>query len=165
MTAQPLPALASGDPSVAGESHQSRLELCRRVALVRVDELIASQEARTRVEARYLDGHAALFPEVASAFEKQVRTSQEIAASAVRAAQLDGVEPALPEEPDAVRVRVGELVADLVEPAKAETLEKLGEGRQALDIAARWVRAKLREHPLIPSTQVLLEPTGRERSS
>jgi hypothetical protein len=34
-------------------------------------------------------------------------------------------------------------VGDLVEPAKADALEKLGEGRQALGIAAAWVRAKL----------------------
>ena len=29
------------------------------------------------------------------------------------------------------------------EPAKADALEKLGEGRQALGIASGWVRAKL----------------------
>jgi hypothetical protein len=34
-------------------------------------------------------------------------------------------------------------VADLVERAKSEALDKLGEGRQALDIAAGWVRTKL----------------------
>jgi hypothetical protein len=60
-----------------------------------------------------------------------------------RAAELDSLEPAPPEDPDAVAVRAGQLVADLVEPAKSEALEKLGEGRQALDIAAGWVRAKL----------------------
>jgi hypothetical protein len=132
---------------VAGESHQRRLELCRRLTLIRVDELLASQEARGSVEARYLDDHPALFPELAAAFDKQLRTSQEIAAAAVRAAELDGVEPAPPEDPDAVKVRVGALVADLVEPAKVETLDKLGEGRQALEIAARWVRTKLGPAP------------------
>jgi hypothetical protein len=34
-------------------------------------------------------------------------------------------------------------VADLVEPAKTTALEKLGEGRQALGIAAGWLRPKL----------------------
>ena len=34
------------------------------------------------------------------------------------------------------------MVADLVEPAKSEALDKLGEGRQLLDIAAAWGRAK-----------------------
>jgi hypothetical protein len=34
-------------------------------------------------------------------------------------------------------------MADLVEPAKADALDKLGEGRQSLGIAAGWVRAKL----------------------
>lgn len=61
----------------------------------------------------------------------------------MRAAGLDGVEPAPPDDPDAVKVRAGQLVADLVEPAKCETLDKLGEGRQALDVAAAWVRSKV----------------------
>jgi hypothetical protein len=128
---------------LADDSHLSRLELCRRVTLLRVNELVASRDARSSVEARYLDGHAALFPDIAAAFEAQLRSSQEIAASAVRAAELDGVEPAPPEDPDAVTVRAGQLVADLVEPAKSEALDKLGEGRKALDIAAGWVRAKM----------------------
>jgi hypothetical protein len=34
-------------------------------------------------------------------------------------------------------------MADLVEPAKADTLETLGEGAPALDIANAWVRTKL----------------------
>jgi hypothetical protein len=35
------------------------------------------------------------------------------------------------------------MTPDLVEPAKADALEKLGEGRQALGIASDWVRTKL----------------------
>jgi hypothetical protein len=128
---------------LADGTHQSRLEQCRRLTLLRVDELLASQEARSSVEARYLDDHAVLFPNVAAAFEKQLRSSQEVALTAYRAAELDGVEPAPPEDPDALTVRAAELVADLVEPAKAEALDKCGEGRQAFDIAAGWVRAKL----------------------
>jgi hypothetical protein len=118
-------------------------ELCRRLTLLQVNELLASREARLSVEARYLDGHAALFPEVAAAFERQLRSSQEIAARTVRAAELDGVEPLPPEDRDASAIRTGQLVADLVEPAKSEALDKLGEGRQAFDIAAAWVRAKM----------------------
>jgi hypothetical protein len=125
------------------ESHQRRLELVRRLSLLRVDELLASREARTSVEARYLDGHGALFPELAARFESQLQTSQEVAASAVRAGELDGVAPGPSEDPVAFNARVGELMADLVEPAKAEALDKLGEGRRALDIAAGWVRGKL----------------------
>jgi hypothetical protein len=113
------------------------------VTLLRVNELLASREARLSVEARYLDGHAALFPDIAAAFDKQLRTSQEIAVAAWRAAELDGVDAAPPEEPDAVTLRAGELVADLVEPAKSTALEKLGEGQPAFDIANAWLRAKL----------------------
>ena len=135
------------DKDVTGDSHVRRLELCRRVTLLRVDELLESQEARTSVEARYLDGRPALFPEEATRFEKQLRSSQEIAVSAVRAAELDGVEPSSPQDPDTLKVRVDQLVADLVEPARSATLDKLGEGRQALAIAAAWVRSKLRNKP------------------
>jgi hypothetical protein len=125
------------------ESHQRRLELVRRLSLLRVDEMLASRNARTSVEARYLDGHAALFPELAARFENQLRTSQEVAASAVRAAELDGVGSAPPDDPVAFNARAEELVADLVEPAKAEALDKCGEGRRSFDIAAGWVRAKM----------------------
>ena len=41
-----------------------------------------------------------------------------------------------PKIPWPLNVRAGELVADLVGPAKAEALEKLGEGHRAVDIAA-----------------------------
>jgi hypothetical protein len=132
-----------GGKRLADESHLSRLELCRRVTLLRVNELLASREARTSVEARYLDGRSALFPDIAAAFEEQLRTSQQIAGMAMGAAELDGVEPLPPEDPNAIQVRTGQLVADLVEPAKSEALDKLGEGRHALDIAAGWLRARL----------------------
>lgn len=125
------------------DSHLRRLELCRRVTLLRVNELLASREARSSAEARYLEGHSALFPDIAAAFEAQLRTSQEIAVAAWRTAELDGVEPAPPEDPDAVTLRAGQLVADLVEPAKSTALEKLGEGKPALDIAVRWLGPKL----------------------
>jgi hypothetical protein len=128
---------------LADKSHLHRLAHCRYLTLQRVDELLANQEARSAVEARYLDGHGALFPDVATAFDKQLRVGQAIADMAVRLAELDGVAPAAPEDPQAVQLRAGQIVADLVEPAKADALEKLGEGRQALGVASDWVRMKL----------------------
>lgn len=62
---------------------------------------------------------------------------------AVRLADLDGVPPAVSQDPEALSRRTNELVADLVEPAKSEALEKLGEGHRALGIAKGWVRTKL----------------------
>jgi hypothetical protein len=132
---------------LADDSHLRRLELCRRVTLLRVDELLASREARSSVEGRYLDGCSALFPDVAAAFDRQLRTSQEIAAAAVRAAELDGVPAAVQPDPEALLRRTAELLADLVEPAKATALEKLGEGRQALGIAVSWLRPKFMVTP------------------
>ena len=62
---------------------------------------------------------------------------------AMRCAELDGVPPAAPEDPEASNLRASQIVADLVEPAKVEALDKLGEGRRAFDIANAWVRGKL----------------------
>jgi hypothetical protein len=53
------------------------------------------------------------------------------------------VPPAEPADPDAVSARATELVADLVEPAKATALEKLGESERSLAIAIGWLRPKL----------------------
>jgi hypothetical protein len=115
----------------------------RDLALVRVSELRAAQEARSIVEERYLDGHGALFPDAAQAWTEQIRSSEAIADAVVRLAELDGLPPPVPPDPEAPSRRTAEFVADLVEPAKADSLDKLGEGRRALDVAAGWVRAKL----------------------
>jgi hypothetical protein len=62
---------------------------------------------------------------------------------AVRLAELDGVPAVSAPDPEALARRTTELVADLVEPAKSEALDKLGEGRRAFDVANAWVRTKL----------------------
>src|ERR1035437_3566795 len=127
---------------LADESHLHRLGQCRDLTILRVNELVSTAEARSTVEARYLDGHAALFPDIEAAFDQQLRASQELAVMAMHLAELDGVEPAEPDDPEAVTLRASQLVADLVEPAKSTALEKLGEGRPAFDIANAWLRTK-----------------------
>jgi hypothetical protein len=115
----------------------------RDLLTMRVGELHAVQEARGIVEDRYLDGHRALFPDVAAAWDEQLKRKQLLADMAVRLAELDGVPAATPPDPEALSRRTTELVADLVEPAKSEALEKLGESHRALGIASAWVRTKL----------------------
>jgi hypothetical protein len=114
----------------------------RDLLLSRVGELHATAEARTLVQERYLDGHSALFPDVASAWEEHLRGTQTIAVMAVRLAEPDGV-PAVAPDPDALSGRTAQVVADLVEPAKAAALDKLGDGRQAFGITSSWVRGRL----------------------
>jgi hypothetical protein len=127
----------------ADATYLQRFATCRDLLALRVSELRAAQEARAIVEERYLDGHRALFPDVAAAWEEQVPSTQLIADMAVRLAEFDGVPPAPAPDPEAASRRTTELVADLVEPAKSEALEKLGEGDRALGIANAWVRTKL----------------------
>jgi hypothetical protein len=109
---------------------------------LRVDELRAAQEVRSVVEGRYLDGHAALFPDVAHAWDEQVHSTKVIADMAARLAELEGALPPVPPGPERLSHRTAELVADLVEPAKSTALEKLGEGRRAFGIATGWLRTK-----------------------
>ena len=52
-----------------------------------------------------------------------------------RLAEVGGVRPAAPWDPDAVSTRALVLASDLIEPAPSTALEKLDEGRQALTIA------------------------------
>ncbi len=138
-----------GEPARPG-----RLAWCRDLLLSRANELEAANRAREAVEARYLGGHPAVFPDTLAAWEEQVRGTRALAAMAVRLAELDGVPLPAPLDAEAVSARADRLVADLVEPAKVTALEKLGEGERAYRIAAGWVRGKLgAADPLPPATR------------
>jgi hypothetical protein len=124
-------------------TYLERFAALRRLLLFRHAELRAADEARAAVETRYLAGHTALFPDAVKAWDEQLRGTETLADLACRLAELDGVPPADPPDPDAASARVAELIADLVEPAKATALEKLGEGERALGVASGWLRPKL----------------------
>ena len=131
-------------------SYLERFATLRGLLLFRLAELRAAQEARTTVETRYLAGHTPLFPDEVTAWDEQLRNTKMLAAVACRLAELDGVPPAEPPDPEAMSVRATELVTDLVEPAKTTALEKLGEGEQAQRIAVGWLRPKLQVSPTSP---------------
>lgn len=120
----------------------------RDLLLFRSSELNAAGEARTLVEQRYLNGHSGLFPDLAAAWKEQVKSTASIADMAVRLAEIYGVPRPRPTDPDSLPARTTKLVAELVEPAKAEALEMLGESGRALGVAAGWVRARL--SPTLP---------------
>ena len=131
--------------------YPERFATLRGLLLFRVAELRAAQGAREAVEARYLAGHTALFPDAVEAWDAQLRSTEMVADLACRLAELDGVPPAETPDPDAASARVTELVADLVEPAKTTALEKLREGEQAQRIAMGWLRPKLQVSPTSPA--------------
>jgi len=107
---------------------------------------------------RTLDGRGALFSDAAQAWTEQIRSTETIADMAARLAELDGAPAAVLPEPEAVSRRTAELVADLVEPAKADALEKLDEGRRAFGIANAWVRTKLIRDRGLAATIALTPP-------
>jgi hypothetical protein len=125
--------------------YAERLARLRELLAFRVSELHAAQEARAIVEERYIEGHGALFPDMARAWDEQVRSTEAIADAAVGLAGFAGVPAAVPPDPEAFSRRTTELVADLTEPAKSTALEKLGEGLPAFDIANAWLRTKLKD--------------------
>jgi hypothetical protein len=126
-----------------GAAHRDRLASTAELTVRRVIELHAAQEARTLAEARYLDGHPALFPDGLRAWAAQVHEAERLAVMTDRLGELDGAARPEFDFEEAVEARVPALLADLVEPAKATALEKLGEGERAIRIATGWLRAKV----------------------
>ena len=139
-------------------TYPERFATLRGLLIFRLAELRAAQEARVTVEARYLAGHTALFPDEERAWDEQLRNTQTLADVACRLAALDGVRPAEPPDPEAASARMTELVADLVEPAKTTALEKLGEGEPALRIGTAWLQAKMTPSRLVLEARV--EPSA-----
>jgi len=139
-----LALLASEDEKGRAEpTYQERFATVGRLVAMRVGELAAAQQAREIAEGRYLDGHDALFPQSARAWDAQRQSTGQITDIAVRLAEFDGVPPAVPPDPEVFSRRTKELVADLIESAKSNALDKLGESERALGIAGAWVRTKL----------------------
>ena len=137
----------------ADPTYAERFATRRDLLAFRLGELRAAGEARSIVEKRYLYGHAALFPAVAAAWDEQVRNTEVIADAAVRLAAFAGVPAAMAPDPETFTARTTELVADLVEPAKADALDKLDEGQRALGIATGWLRAKMASAGPVPGTR------------
>jgi hypothetical protein len=154
----PRSANAAKTSRTKGPSYLERFATLRSLLLLRVTELRAAQEARSAVEARYLAGHTALFPDAVQAWDEQVRNTETLADVGCRLAELDGVPPAEPPDHEAVAARVTGLVADLIEPAKTTALEKLGEGEPALRIGTAWLRAKMTPSDLVGEAR--LEPSA-----
>ena len=127
----------TNNPSV---EYQQQLGTCLTIADRQVTELLAAQEARAIVEVRYLAGHPALFPAEVVRFAEVLELTKVQTVLAMRLAELDGVPPGEPGQPEAVTRRAAELVEDLVEPARSSALEKLDEGRRAITIATDWLR-------------------------
>jgi len=154
MFAAHLALLASAsEKERAEEGHREWLATILEGLLGRVAELDAAAGARTAAEARYLDGCPALFPDAVEAWEAQVKTTREIAAMAMRLAEIEEVDTPLADE-EALAERVDQLLADLTEPAKAIALEKLDEGKRGFAIAVGWLRGKL-EPDLSPGKHTL----------
>jgi hypothetical protein len=118
----------------------ARLVQARDLFVRRVNELRAFETARSRVEARYLEGVAADFPAARRAWEQQRHDSKEAAVMAIRLCELDGVPPPLDDDAVAFEERIAVLAADLVEPAKSKTYNELGDGGRAHSIAIAWLR-------------------------
>jgi hypothetical protein len=115
----------------------------RDMIVRQVDHLLAAGEARATVERRYLAGHPALFPDRQAEWTERLLETQRLGAMAVGLTDKEDAAPPTPPDPEEAAARLERLIADLVEPARAESLEDLGQGRRAFGIAASWVRGKL----------------------
>jgi hypothetical protein len=112
----------------------------RDLFLGRVAELLAQEEARKLVEARYLGGHVSLFPATQRRWQALVHEAQTAAVMTLRLAELDGADPIDEERqllPDPARIEA--CIADFVEVARIKTLDDVGEGHAAVDRLRRWL--------------------------
>jgi hypothetical protein len=139
-------ALLTAHVSLAleAEGRAAKLEIHlarhRDLLLDRVAELLALQEARRRVEERYLAGHPALFPATARQWDEQLRNAQEAAVMVLRLAELEGAAPIDKERQFAPHPdRIEACIADLVEVARIKTLDDMGDGRAVLERIRRWL--------------------------
>ena len=135
-------ALALTEPDGKPEPTPTRLASARDLLIDRVNELHATEAARTEVEDRYLGGATALFPVQQRAWEAQRDFSRRSAVIADRLADLDGLDSTIEDDRPGFDARVSGLVVDLVEPARSRAYDELGDGRRAQSIAICWLRPK-----------------------
>ena len=115
-------------------------EVLRDTLFMRVADLHALAEARTQVEAKYLAGLPALFPEDRVAWDDLVDRSRKMAMIAWGLTDRYGG-AALDEHrfgPTDLN-RVADYVRDLVEAARVKAHDEMGDGRRAVAIALRWL--------------------------
>ena len=115
----------------------------RDLIVRQVDELLDAEEARATVERHYLGGHPGLFPDRQAEWTERLLETQRLGAMAIGPTDKEDAAPPTPPHSEVAATRVEQLIADLVEPARAEALEDLGQERRAFGIAASWVRGKL----------------------
>jgi hypothetical protein len=113
-------------------------------------DLYAAEEARKRLEARFVGGHSALFPEAIAAWQNLrdgVEAFVELAAAVVQAPdpRARSKKPILNLAAlrRAARGRVQAVMAEVVDGARAVTLDVLGDTEGATSIVARRLRATL----------------------
>jgi hypothetical protein len=141
-----LGLVMADDGDVGHSIFRSRAEgltALRGGAVARASELRALETARARVEARYLGGHPGLFPATVRSWTGQRERTETLAEITVQLAELEGLPPLPPGDPEVFEARVIELVADHVEPARVKALDEVGEGRRAVSIAMAWLEPKL----------------------
>ncbi len=111
----------------------------REVIVGRVGELTALRDARVEVERRYLAGRSPLFAATVRSWDERFEQAEALARQSVRMAEfldappMDGDAPLVPDE------RRERCVLHLTEPARAKTLDLMGDGRGALDRLRGWL--------------------------
>ena len=141
------PRRGRDDPALPGR-READWQTWREAASGLLTGLYAEEEARADLERRYLDGRPVLFPELAEGWERLRGQAEGLALAAARLpslsspAELTGDEAAVLErlrnDADAA---VPARAQELVDLARAFTLDALGETERAVAIIARGLRA------------------------
>ena len=115
--------------------------------------IYAAEEARTLVERRYLDGHAALFPDVIADWDRLRERAERLASlggalplpvgrrRAPRSAEIERPDLDLDALRSGARAQASALAARLGNEARAATLDVVGDAQGATAMMARRLRA------------------------
>jgi hypothetical protein len=149
--------LARPSRSRAGRSTASltdRWQAWREGSTGLVTGIYAAEEARLLLERRYLDGHAALFAEAIADWERLRESAERLARLAGAQAPLPAGRRRVPRSAEidphsldrdalraAARAQAPALAPQLIEEARAATLDVLGDTERATSMAARRLRA------------------------
>ena len=131
-----------------GETNPAHWADWRDAVAELLTELYATEDARTRLEARFIDGHPTLFPDASIAWEQLRDGVERLVGLGIPPASAPEATPRRRKAPlslaglqAAARDRVSALVDEVLAAARAVTLEVLGDSAAAAALVEQRLRA------------------------
>jgi hypothetical protein len=113
----------------------------RDLFLIRMTAVLALDQARRRLQDRYLGGAEVLFAAERQEWALQLERTQEATRHAMRLAELDGHATVDDDRPLVPESAIEAAMADIAEPSRIKTLDEMGEWDASQRRARSWLTA------------------------